>query len=212
MEQHARQALGELRASVEEAAKGVLGDESQALRQAKADMERLLAEAGRERLENAQPGQGAQPGQAPGNPAKDPGGKGGQQPGNQPPQNPSPAAGASPEGGAPSDDPAAGGAGQDQRGQARNRPGGRPGEPSGSENPSPAAGGGPGGGFEGPITGDGFRGFTEGLRDVEDLLGIPQLRNRAAQVRDRARALRAEYKRDGKRPTGKLFESRSCPR
>ena len=81
-EQHARQALGELRANVEDAAKGVLGDEGQALRQAKAELDGLLAQASRERTEGPSgPGtpQGNQESQPPGPNQPRPG-----QPGSQP--------------------------------------------------------------------------------------------------------------------------------
>jgi hypothetical protein len=186
VEQHARQAVGELRANVEDAAKGLLGDEAQALRQAKAELDRLVAQAARERGEDPdQPG-GAAQGQ-PGNQQQ----PGGQQPGQQ-------------RGGQQQQQGRAGGRGE-QRGGGEGTF--AQGDPSQGD-PSSAGGGGsgPNGGFEGPITGEGFRSFTEGLRDLEDLLGDARMRNRAAQVRDRARALRADFKREGKRPTHNLFQ------
>ena len=59
--------------------------------------------------------------------------------------------------------------------------------------------GGPGG-PGGPITGEGFREWTDRMRDVEELLGDPQLRAEAARIRDRARGAREEYKRHAKEP------------
>lgn len=38
------------------------------------------------------------------------------------------------------------------------------------------------------------------MRDVEEMLDSPQLRDRVAQVRDRARRARAEFKRHSKPP------------
>jgi hypothetical protein len=52
----------------------------------------------------------------------------------------------------------------------------------------------------GPITGDGFRDWTDRMRDVEDLLQDPQLRSQAARIRDRVRGAREEYKRHSKEP------------
>jgi hypothetical protein len=60
-------------------------------------------------------------------------------------------------------------------------------------------GGGPGG-PGGPITGEGFREWTDRMRDVEELLGDPQLRAEAARIRDRVRGAREEYKRHSKEP------------
>ena len=38
------------------------------------------------------------------------------------------------------------------------------------------------------------------MRDVEEMLTRPGMRNEVARVRDRARAMRAEFKRHGKEP------------
>jgi hypothetical protein len=169
-EARARRSIADLRANVEEAAKGVLGDEAQALRLAQAELDELLAQARREQAAPAPPGGGQRPG---GQPQAS-----GQQPGSQQP------GGDQPGGGQPG-------------GQ---QPGGSP--PGGPSQP----GSGPGGGAEGPITGGGFRGFMEQLRDVEDLLADPALRNRAAGVRDRARALRGEFRYGSKRPSAAVLD------
>ena len=60
-------------------------------------------------------------------------------------------------------------------------------------------GGGPGG-PGGPIAGGGFREWSDRMRDVEELLDDPELRNQAARVRDRARGEREEAKRHSKEP------------
>jgi hypothetical protein len=51
-----------------------------------------------------------------------------------------------------------------------------------------------------PITGEGFRQWSDRMRDVEELLDDPELRAEAARIRDRARAAREEYKRHAKQP------------
>ena len=68
-------------------------------------------------------------------------------------------------------------------------------------------GGGGGGGPGGPITGEGFREFTDRLRDVEELLQDPQLRGEAAQIRDQAKGAREEFKRHSKVPDPKQLQS-----
>lgn len=52
----------------------------------------------------------------------------------------------------------------------------------------------------GPITGDDYREWSDRLRDVEDLLDDPELRADVARIRDRAEAVRADYKRRSKVP------------
>ena len=46
-----------------------------------------------------------------------------------------------------------------------------------------------------PITGDGFRQWSDRMRDVEELLTSPDLRAEAARIRDRARGAREEARR-----------------
>ncbi|MCH8217736.1 MAG: hypothetical protein IH892_13305, partial [Planctomycetes bacterium] len=78
-----------------------------------------------------------------------------------------------------------------------------------------AIGGDPGGGGQtgpefypaGPFTGGNFRQWSERLRDVEDMLTEPELRNEAATVRDRARMLRSDFERHGKVPQWDLVEA-----
>ncbi|MFO0896275.1 MAG: DUF4175 family protein [Pirellulales bacterium] len=65
-------------------------------------------------------------------------------------------------------------------------------------------GGGPGPGN--PITGEGFIPWSDQLRDVEDMLGDPELRAEAARIRDRARALRAELQRHSEVPKYELLK------
>lgn len=45
------------------------------------------------------------------------------------------------------------------------------------------------------------------MREVEEILDDPELRNQVAQVRDRARSIRAEFRRHGKEPQWDLVQS-----
>ncbi len=69
---------------------------------------------------------------------------------------------------------------------------------------SQSAGGGNAGGGgdaqQGPIGGDGFVQWSDRLRNVEEMLDQPALRNQAAQVRETARGVRAEFKRNATQP------------
>jgi len=61
--------------------------------------------------------------------------------------------------------------------------------------------GGPyGGGYGGPIMGNDFGAWADRLRDVEELVDQPGLRDAVANARERARLLRQEFKRDQKKP------------
>jgi hypothetical protein len=105
--------------------------------------------------------------------------------------------------------------GQRRPGQAQRRlRGGNPGEGEqrqpGEGNERQAGGGaetrggptGPGG----PIRGEGFRQWSDRMRDVEELLDNPELRAEAARLRDRARGEREEYKRHSKDPDWKKLK------
>jgi len=54
--------------------------------------------------------------------------------------------------------------------------------------------------FTGPITGDDFGPWSDRLRDVEEMVDVPELRNNIAVARERARLARQEYKRDREKP------------
>ncbi len=56
----------------------------------------------------------------------------------------------------------------------------------------------------GPITGGQYREWSERLRDVESLVGDPELREEAARIRDRARNLRNDLKRHSQPPQWSL--------
>ena len=52
----------------------------------------------------------------------------------------------------------------------------------------------------GPLTGEEFRQWEQRLRDVEDLVETPELRNALAAARERARTFRRDMKSDLKKP------------
>lgn len=72
---------------------------------------------------------------------------------------------------------------------------------------SPVDNGQPGERQAGPLTGDNFSNWSDRLRDVEEMIDVPELRNEVARVRDRARAMRAEYKRHSKNPQWPLVKA-----
>jgi len=131
--------------------------------------------------EQSPDGQQSQGGQQPAGGDQSPGGQqaqGGQQtPGGQPSRS-----GARQQAGAPSS------AGRGARSGAQNSPGGQSGP----------------GAISDPLTGADFRPWADGLRDVEEMVGDPELRARAAQIRDRAAAMRAEFKRHSEPPNWDL--------
>jgi hypothetical protein len=53
---------------------------------------------------------------------------------------------------------------------------------------------------DGPLAGDDFVSWSDRLRDVEEMIDEPALRNQVAAARERARVLRQGIKRDHKRP------------
>jgi hypothetical protein len=52
----------------------------------------------------------------------------------------------------------------------------------------------------GPITGEGFVNWSDRLREIEEIIEFPDLRNDVAAARERARLLRQDYRRDRKKP------------
>jgi len=54
--------------------------------------------------------------------------------------------------------------------------------------------------WTGPITGDDFAPWSDGLREVEELIDAPTMRSDVAQARERARQMRQDYKRNQKKP------------
>jgi hypothetical protein len=51
-----------------------------------------------------------------------------------------------------------------------------------------------------PLTGEGFVNWSDRLREIEEIIEVPDLRNDVAAARERARLLRQDYRRDHKKP------------
>ena len=64
--------------------------------------------------------------------------------------------------------------------------------------------GGTNSGLDNPITGGGYREWSDQLRDVEEMLSDPDLRAEAARIREQARNFRRDLKRHGKEPNWEL--------
>jgi len=65
---------------------------------------------------------------------------------------------------------------------------------------------GPSGNERGPITGENFRQWADQMRDVQEMIDDPDLRNELSGVLDRARNMRAEYLRHSVAPHWNLLE------
>ncbi len=162
----------------------------------------------------SQPGQGKQPGRG-GQSAQYAGGKPGEQPNSQPGQGQQPGQGAqanSGQGGQSAsgtggENPRARGPSNDQGTQPNARPGARLAEMAGASNQrggQEGRGGIRGGPTDGepagPLTGEKFVEWSDRLRNVEEMLDEPALRNEVARVREIAKGVRAEIKRHSVAP------------
>ena len=208
IEKQAGKGIEELKKGVEAAADSVLGDEAESLRLARRQLDELIRQ-----VDDEIAGAGVRSGRRPGDP-NDPAGS----TGNQQRLADARSESRGQEQNQQSTTPQEGRADTDssQNANATTQPGrtsGRtPGSPadgtrrpdgrtagtnaSGRENPA----GWGGDTTRGPLTGEDFRQWSDRLGDVEEMLNAPNLRNEAARVRDRARAMRAEFKRHGKEP------------
>lgn len=94
-----------------------------------------------------------------------------------------------------------------QPGQGQNP---MPGSPNGRSTGRNAGGQNAEGGsvIDSPLTGDEFVAWSDQLRDVEEMIADPVLRAELAQVRDRAREMRIEFKRHSKEPNWELVRTR----
>lgn len=172
VEERAREGIESLRDGIERAAERVLGDEAEALRLAGDQLDRVSEALTRE-IENAQAETepGTEPGAgSPTSPPAEPNGEG--QPG----------------GSQPNAGNEAGGGGEPSNTAPRN--------PLNLEQLVETGGLDDGG----PITGGGFGGWSDRLREVEELVGDPTLSAELSRARERARLFRQAYRRDGERP------------
>jgi len=223
-ERKAREGIEELRKGVERAVSNVLGDDAEALKLAQSQLERatdqLLKEAAQAEAEEGTGGAGASPGEKEARRLAQADGKGsspgsGKQPGENRESR-------DPQTGEPSGQPGTPGQGttgsenestspEGQLADARNP--GRSGQPRGGL---------PGGGFDlnrlmerdggadprsdragfgnGPITGGDFAPWAEQLREIEEVLDRPDLRDAVATARERARLMRQEFRHERKKP------------
>jgi hypothetical protein len=92
---------------------------------------------------------------------------------------------------------------QDQPGEPGRREGN---PPSLSENQPGITGGGGAERVPAPLTGEEFRQWSDRLRDVEEMVEDPDLRAEAARIRERARGIRAEFKRHSQQPNWDLVQ------
>lgn len=228
IEKRAGKGIEELRKGVEEAAESVLGDETEALRLAREQLDELLREVNEEVARaNASGQQNGDPNQ-PGNQRSsqqqraDTRRGSGQQPGNDPNQPGTMQAkqqqqanaqrgGGRGQGGDPNSP-------QERQANQRRLANGRSARQRGARRPGgrvdPRGWGGNQGTFgpweqadpNGPLTGQDFRQWSDRLRDVEEMLNESEMRAEAARVRDRARAIRAEFTRHGKEPQWDLVQ------
>ncbi len=208
-EDQAHESVDELQDRIDRAAESVLGDGVESLRRARLVLDELLKEVGNEIAGNL-PGQetsprspvsespeGIQPGQRnPENPTTRQ--SGGEPSAENPEQNPPPQLAQNGSGNPQNRENAEGQseagepAGQnDERNQSSNL---RTAWNIGNENNPNSGGNG------GPLTGQSFTQFSDRLREVEEIIDVQDLQNEVASVRDRARAIRAEFKHSGKEP------------
>jgi hypothetical protein len=177
-EERARAGIDELKSGVEKAAESVIGDDTEALRLARSELDAVTDQLKREAAQA--PGKG--------DTGPNPASPGAQEAGDRqgparPAQNPE----------------SSGGLPRLAGGDNRAAPGGG-GDPLGLDNlvntgngrGSPAQGA--------PITGNGYGQWSDRLRDVEEIVDSPDLRNAVAAARERARLLRQDYTRNLKRP------------
>ena len=182
--------ISELRETVEEAAEKIIGSDEDAMRFAADQLDELREEVEREMEQAQNRGQGRQEGgeqnplgQAREDQQNQPGQGQGERRGDQ--ENPQTA--------------------QNRGGQPNRRPDG-----------NRDTGGGSGGSdvfrnlddldFDGPLTGLDFRDWEDRLREVEEVIEIPELRNQVSEVRQSARDIRRENKENGKPPKWDLVD------
>jgi hypothetical protein len=188
-EEKARQEIGELKTGVEKAAESVLGNEAEALRQARAEVDALTQALNRE-IAQARPDLAQNPqAERSKSDAETPGERKAQERGD----------GKTP-GQGEKQGAAAGGKAQ---GTGRTQ-----GERNGSEGRGGVQGGPVEGETAGPLTGGKFVEWQDRLRNVEEMLDAPELRTEAARVREVATGVRAEFKRHSVAPNWDLVDSK----
>jgi hypothetical protein len=199
--------ISELRGTVENAAEKIIGSDEDAMRFAADRLDELREEVERE-MELAQNEGQSQPGQGQGQPNEEQEenqqrqGRGqageeqqgqpgqGQRPGDQ--ENPQTAQGRDGQPGGPNDQP-------NRRPDGNRDTGGSSGGSDLFRNLDDLD-------FDGPLTGLDFRDWEDRLREVEEVIEIPELRNQVSEVRQSARDIRRENKENGKPPKWDLVD------
>jgi hypothetical protein len=219
--QRSRSTLDDLKRGIEQAAESVLGDEAEALRMAEQELKRLSDQLGQE-MSLAQQGAGQTNGAAQSSSSTNGVGSGQASQAEQGVQADASGTGNREE--ASSQETA----GQGQGGQNQGTP--RSGESPGTgdrlarsggarRSGSPEGGGGEGGDVRGgvanvldrlfdqdtviepnPLTGEDYARWADQLRDVEQMIESPDLRNDVAAARERARRIRQDFRKDRKKP------------
>lgn len=203
IERRASRGIETMRQGVEEAAENVLGSEAEALRQAREQLDDLIRQVDEEQARAAADDPNRARGPVARAGAQDPNalntaalGRGGEGDPNE--------GAAGPARGDPNGPATASTERRDRRG-----PGRRMTQLTDRDGDMRAGGA--------PLTGPGYRPWSDSLREVEEMLDEPELRNEAARVRDRARAVREAFVRHSRAPqwdlvrmqiTGPLMELR----
>ena len=232
MERGAGKQIDQLREDLEKAATSVLGDETKALQRALGELEQLERELSEEiagnrqesntQSEGADAGKNDQPQRNSAN-----GDSEDVKPSDRKPTNGQPEKGAQNQGkpsqGNPDQPP------NESESPGAASPGGQPNEsatPAGQPNqtgqPNQNRDGSSSGGMErpggllnqisggsrraAPLGGDDFREWSDRLREVEEMVDDPELRNQAAQIRDRARDVRRDLRRNNEAPKWEMVE------
>jgi hypothetical protein len=209
IERRAGDGIEEIRQGVEEAARNVLGDDAESLRLAREQLDELIRQANDEAVRAAggdrrQPGDpnesagradqsrraDAQPGAENERPGDQPAGQAQDAAGSERPQRAQ--QGGSLRNGTQS---------QDARGDVARA------DADGRAEAAAEAGQWDDPGARGPFTGEDFRPWSDNLRDIEEMLPERDLREEAARIWDRARTVRAEFKRHGREPQWDLVRS-----
>jgi len=196
VERQAGEGIQSMRRGVEEAAESILGDEAEGLRLAREQVDELTRQVDEEAAQASRQGEG-RPNQ------------------NQDQQS---SLQAQAQGDRQGENPQGGGRPGSPR-DGRPQPNAdtrtaRTGSRRNQSDPTGFGGGGPEDagpwddyGERGPLTGRDYQDWSDDLRDVEEMLGEPELREQVARIRDRARTIRAEFVRHGTEPQWDLVRS-----
>lgn len=220
-EQRARKELEELKRGVEQAAESVLGNEAEALRLARSELDDLAEQLQKEisaQSTNDQSSVAAEASARPDHEQQQPqsGESQSQQAEAQQGQSQQGQAQQSRSQGNPQQGQSGEGqsqAGGQQRGDSQSRQTSNQNRSGGSRNffdgdPNERGGTSDGGnGYGGPLTGQEYTQWSERLGNVEEMLDDRDMRRELSRIRDRARNLRAEFKRHAKEPQWDLVQS-----